>query len=240
MRTSEGHEIARGEAKGVGVISSHSHQAGRDDDSASASEVSPSHTPDGSANHSGTVTRLVNSMASPGGVVDQAAFERLYNELRRLAAIALRSERNRGQLQTTALVHEALLKLQQFECDQQWQSKAHFFGSAARAMRQILVDEARRRAADGRILRILSEASEKSSREVELLSLDEAVSALERHDQLLCQIVMLRVFAGMTVEEVSSLLNRSERSIKRDWQVARAWVLRWLIDKGQLERDRDT
>lgn len=185
----------------------------------------------------GTVTRLVNAMGSPVGPMDGAAFERLYDELRRLASIALHRERDRGQLQTTSLVHETLLKLRQFDGEREWESKAHFFGAAARAMRQILVDEARRRAAEGRILRILAEASEMASREIELLNLDEAVTALERHDEGLCQVVMLRVFAGLTVEEVSTLLGRSERSIKRDWQVARAWVLRWLIDRGRLGDD---
>lgn len=183
----------------------------------------------------GTVTRLVNTMGVSGVALDERAFARLYEELRRLASASLRAESHRGQLQTTALVHEALLKLRQFDGESNWQCKAQFFGAAARAMRQILVDEARRRRAEGRVLRILAEASEKASREIELLHLDEAVTALEAHDARWCQILMLRVFAGLTMEEVSLLLHLAERTIRREWLATRAWVLRWLIDHGRFD-----
>ncbi len=185
------------------------------------------------------MTRFINTMASQGQADaapwDDAAFARLYDELRRLASVALANEHNRGPFETTALVHEVFLKLRQFDGSAAWASKAHFFGAAARAMRQILVDEARRRRAEGRVLRILAEASERSSRDVAMLDLDEALAALEGHDANLSRVVMLRVFAGLTVEEVACMLDRSERSIKRDWQIARAWTLRWLIDHGRVD-----
>ena len=118
---------------------------------------------------SGTVTRVVNAMGLSGPPVNDAAFARLYEELRRLASTALRKERDRGPFQTTALVHEVLLKLGQFGPGREWESRAHFFGAAARAMRQILVTEARRRAAEGRVLKLLTEARAGSAREIVLL-----------------------------------------------------------------------
>jgi RNA polymerase sigma factor (TIGR02999 family) len=184
-----------------------------------------------------TVTRLVNALGHAGAPVDEAAFHRLYLDLKGLASAALSRERDRGPFQTTALVHEALVKMGQFDGSGTWQSRAHFFGAAARAMRQILVDEARRRRSEGRVLRMLAEASERTSRQIDLLHLDEALAALEQHDKGLCQIVMLRVFAGLTVPEVAETLDSSERTIKRDWQVARAWLLRWLIDRGHGPAD---
>lgn len=188
----------------------------------------------------GTFTKLVNAMGGlaasgsggQGPGIDDAAFKRLYDDLRRLASAALARESDQGPFQTTALVHEVLLRLGQFGERQEWQSRAHFFGAAARAMRQILVDEARRRRAEGRILKMLSEASAGASREIEVGQLDLALSALEEEDPYLCQIVMLRVFAGLTVAEIAEQLDRSARTIQRDWHIARAWLLRWLIDSG--------
>jgi RNA polymerase sigma factor (TIGR02999 family) len=181
------------------------------------------------------VTQLVNALGKSGRPWDDAAFARLYDELRRLASRMLGRERDRGVYDTTALVHEAFLKLGQFEGKGEWESRAHFFGAAARAMRQILVNQAKEMQVQGRVLRILADAGERSSREVTVLDLDEALSALNAFDADLHEIMLLRVFAGLPVAEVSELVERSESSIKRDWQVARAWLLRWLIDHGRAD-----
>lgn len=174
-------------------------------------------------------------MGIPGAPIDSAAFQRLYDELRSLASISLRAESDRGALQTTALVHEALLKLRQFEGGREWESKAHFFGAAARAMRQILVDEAKKRRAENDRLKILAEASETASREVAVLDLDEALSALAAKDEALARLVMLKVFAGLTVEEIAEMLDCAPRTVARDWQVARATILHWLMERGGME-----
>jgi RNA polymerase sigma-70 factor (ECF subfamily) len=159
-------------------------------------------------------------------------FALIYGELRRIAAGLLRRERPEHTLQPTALVHEAYLKL----VDQtriRWQDRAHFLGIAARAMRQILVDHARGRAArkrgGGRQRVTLDEALvAKEGKDLELLSLDEAMTRLAGVDERAARVVELRIFGGLTVTEIAHVLGVSKRTVDGDWSVARMWLAREL------------
>jgi RNA polymerase sigma factor (TIGR02999 family) len=150
-----------------------------------------------------------------------------YTELKRIAASLMRGQVNGRTLQPTALVNEAWLRLA--AGDNQWDNKAHFFGAAARAMRQVLIEEARRRSSQKRAagakrvtLRDLDIKAEEP--DLDLLALDEALAALANVDQCLARMVDLRYFAGCSLEEVAGLMGRSVAAVKRDWTYARAWL----------------
>ncbi len=159
-------------------------------------------------------------------------FALIYDELRRIAAGLLRRERPEHTLQPTALVHEAYLKL----VDQtriRWQDRAHFLGIAARAMRQILVDHARGRAAKkrggGRQRVTLDEGLlAEEGKELELLALDDAMTRLAGFDERAARVVELRIFGGLTVTEIALVLGVSKRTVDGDWSVARMWLAREL------------
>jgi RNA polymerase sigma-70 factor, ECF subfamily len=157
----------------------------------------------------------------------------IYDELRKLARSQLGRERPGHTLQTTALVHEAFVRL--VDARQiRWDSRAHFFGITARLMRQILVDHARTRGAvkrGGGVENVpLDEALDLATRAVrgDLLALDEALQRLETIDQRQSRIVELRFFGGLTVEETSAVLDLSPATVKREWTLARAWLWRAL------------
>jgi RNA polymerase sigma factor (TIGR02999 family) len=166
------------------------------------------------------------------GQGDRAALDALmpvvYAELRRIARGYLARERRDHTLQTTALVHEAYLKL----VDQrrvQWQSRAHFFGVAAQMMRRILVDHARARLAGKRgagaetiALEVAPELSAKAR--VDLLGLDEALDRLTRLDARQGRLVELRFFGGLSIEEAAEVLDISPATISREWVMAKAWL----------------
>ncbi len=163
---------------------------------------------------------------------DQAALDELlpqvYDELRRLANYYLRQERLGHTLQTTALVHEAYLRLVG-EKEVDWQNRAHFFGIAAVRMRQILVEYARSRQAakrgGGEYRLSLSGADRLAKeRDVNLLALDDALQSLESLDPQKARIVDLRYFGGLTIEETAEVLKISSATVKRDWSMARAWL----------------
>lgn len=154
----------------------------------------------------------------------------VYNELRQLAASCLRRERSDHTLQATALVHEAYLRLVEQD-SVSWQNRHHFFGAAAKLMRRILVDHARGHAAEkrgGGIERVpLTEAIAMSQQQpTELLALDESLMRLAAVDPQQGRVVELRVFAGLSVEETAEVLGISPATVKRDWAVAKAWLLR--------------
>ena len=154
----------------------------------------------------------------------------VYDELRRQAARYLRRERAGHTLQTTALIHEAYLRLVG-QKDVRFQNRAHFFGVAARLMRQILVDHARTR---GRAKRGGSEVrvsltqanSVAKGSDIDLLVLDEALNRLAEIDLQQSKIVELRFFGGLNVEETAAIVGVSPATVKRDWSVARAWLHR--------------
>lgn len=157
----------------------------------------------------------------------------VYDEMRRLAASYLRWQRSDHTLQPTALVHEAYMKLidvSQFD----WQDRAHFFAVAAQTMRNILVDHARRVAADkrgGEAQKIaLGDAVGFSNerQDVDLLALDEALQKLAQQDEQQSRIIELRFFGGLTVEETAKVLKISPATVKREWATARAWLFRQM------------
>jgi RNA polymerase sigma factor (TIGR02999 family) len=165
---------------------------------------------------------------------DREALEALmplvYEELRRLAHHYLRQERSDHTLQSTALVHEAYLRLARQD-PPQWQNRAHFFGIAARIMRQILVEYARGRGAakrGGNTCRLtLDEAvALPQQTDVDVVALDKALNDLSELDAQQSRIVELRFFAGLTIEDTSEVLGISPATVKRDWVTARAWLYR--------------
>jgi RNA polymerase sigma factor (TIGR02999 family) len=170
------------------------------------------------------------------GKGDQEALNKLmplvYDELRRLAKRYLRHERPGHTLQTTALVHEAYLKL----VDQKkasWQNRVQFFATAAKVMRHILVDHARSRRAykrGGDYCRLSLDEAVISSEEkdADLLTLNEALDSLAVLDPQQGRVVELRVFGGLTVEETAEALGVSPRTVKREWSMARAWLHRQI------------
>ncbi|MBA2528032.1 MAG: sigma-70 family RNA polymerase sigma factor, partial [Pyrinomonadaceae bacterium] len=154
----------------------------------------------------------------------------VYEELRHQAARYLRRERPGHTLQTTALIHEAYLRLIDAK-DVHWQSRAHFFAIAANLMRRILVEYARRRDADkrgGSHIRLpLDEAlAVAEETDVDLLAIDEALDRLAAIDPQQARVVELRFFSGLSVEETAAALGVSPKTVKRNWSVARAWLRR--------------
>lgn len=157
---------------------------------------------------------------------------RIYDELRRLARAHLRRERASHTLQPTALVHEVFLRLVD-QSPVNWQSRAHFFGAAARLMRQILINhaEARRAAKRGGDAERISLSDVDHStvkQEIDLIALNEALKKLERIDPQQGRIVEMRYFSGLTIEEVAEALGVAPATVKREWSAARAWLRREL------------
>lgn len=178
-------------------------------------------------------TTILLTQAQAG---DVSASERLapqiYDELRRLAAIYLRGERPDHTLQPTALVHEAYLRL--IDASRvDWRDRAHFFRTAARAMRRVLVDHARARRAEKRAgswqrITLAEIDPELSGPDLELLALDELLEQLAGLHERHAQVVELRFFGGLTIAETAAALGVSETTVEDDWAMARAWLLRQL------------
>jgi RNA polymerase sigma factor (TIGR02999 family) len=177
------------------------------------------------------VTRLLARASNGDSAARAKLFDALYRELRRLAEGVMRAERANHTLQPTALVHEAFLRLA--GDDAQFESRAHFLGVAASAMRRVLVDHARGRNAQKRgggstlvAVADLDALPGPAPDEVDLVVLDEALSRLAALDSRQGQIVELRFFGGLSVEETAVVVGVSERTIKREWQMSRAWLRR--------------
>jgi RNA polymerase sigma factor (TIGR02999 family) len=157
----------------------------------------------------------------------------VYAELRSMAHRHLRGERPGHTLNTTALVHEAYLKLVNVQ-QVQWRDRAHFFAMAARLMRRILIDYARTRKRDKRggddaVVVTLDEALDLAAeRADELVALDEALVRLEAISERPCRVIEYRCFGGLSVEETAAVLETSPATVKRDWAFARAWLNREL------------
>jgi RNA polymerase sigma factor (TIGR02999 family) len=180
---------------------------------------------------SNEITRLLHDMQ--GG--DPAAAEKLlplvYSELHRLARACMRRERSDHTLQTTALINEAYLRLA--GDDITWQDRAHFIGFAANVMRQVLVDYARahkaqRRAGHMHRVEMRDDLAVSPERLDEVAFVDQALSRLAATNPRQARIVELRYFGGLSVEQISTVLNLSPRSVKRDWSLARIWLFREL------------
>lgn len=154
----------------------------------------------------------------------------VYSELRRIAQWQMSRERPGQTLQATALVHEAWLRLVGND-GSHWEGRRHFFEAAAEAMRRILIDIARRKQAvrhGGGMERIDLEGIEiaGAAPDEELLAIDEALKAFSVHDPRKAQLVKLRYFVGLTIEEAADVMGISQRTAKRDWTYARAWLYR--------------
>ena len=165
---------------------------------------------------------------------DESALERLseqvYHELRRMARRYMKNERQGNTLQTTALVHEAYLRLEKQGAGQ-FQNREHFVAICAQLMRQILVEYARsHRAAkrDGGLKLELDDAAAFKSKSVDLVALDDALTELARMDPRQSQIIELRFFGGLSIEETAGVLDLSPATVKRDWTTARVWLRRQL------------
>jgi len=166
---------------------------------------------------------------------DHSALEQLmplvYSELRRLAGAYLRRERSNHTLQSTALVHEAFMRLVHQQ-DVQWRNRAHFYAIAAQMIRRILVDYARSQHAEkrgsGAIKLALDEAMAvpQAGADIDLLGLNDALDRLAELDERQGRIVELRFFAGLSIDETAEVMHLSPASIKREWQTARAWLFR--------------
>ena len=185
------------------------------------------------------VTSMLHDWGNGDRKAQDQLFRAVYDELHRQAAQHLRYEHPGLSLQTTDLIHEAYLRL----IDQQhvgWQNRLHFFGIAAQVMRRILVDHARSRQAakrGGSAIRLpLEEAMVVlPGQDLDFVSLDEALNKLAQIDPQQGQVVELRFFSGLTVEETAKVLDVSERTVKRDWNVAKAWLRRELSKGGAEE-----
>ena len=180
----------------------------------------------------GQVTEMLKVLSDPVREATDGFMPLLYDELRRQAHRHLRRERPNHTLQTTALVHEAYLRLTKQHDN--WQSQTHFLALAAQMMRWILVNYAvnRRRDKRGGIEDDLSLTEalnvQADNCEVDLLALDEALTRLEELDERQARIVELRYFSGLTVEATAEVLDISPATVKRDWNMARAWLRREL------------
>lgn len=190
----------------------------------------------------GSVTRLVNRLAAGELASQDAVFPVVYDELRRIAAGKLRpgapGERN-GQLRPTELVHEAFVKLFGHRPGA-WENRAHFYGSAARAMQQVLIDAARSGKPRGGRVESLADpdgiggepAAEDESSAVDVLTLSGALQDLEKLDPGLAELARLRLFAGLSVDAAAEALECSARTARRDWSVAKAWLMRRMRDRA--------
>jgi len=168
------------------------------------------------------------------GAGDRAALDKLtplvYDELHRLAHQYMRRERPGHTLQTSALLNEAFVRLVD-QRDVQWRNRAHFFGIAAQMMRRILVDYARsrhyaKRGGGGQRVSLDEAALVSKSRAAEVIELDDALTALADVDQRKSQIVELRFFGGLSIEEAAEVLGVSPGTVMRDWTLAKAWLHR--------------
>jgi RNA polymerase sigma factor (TIGR02999 family) len=175
------------------------------------------------------VTRILSAIERGDPQAAEQLLPVVYDELRKLAAQKLAQEQPGQTLQATALVHEAYLRLVGHTNDQKWDSRGHFFAAAAEAMRRILVENARRKRTQkhgGNFTRRTLEDLPQVAPELgeDLLALDEALEKLAKEDPLKAELVKLRHFAGLTVDEAAEALNISPATADRYWAYARAWL----------------
>src|SRR5262245_47993872 len=183
------------------------------------------------------VTRAIHALVRGNGKLETDLLPILYAELKKLARARLAKVPPGQTLQTTALVHEAYLRLLGDRNDVSWNGRRHFFGAAARAMREILIERARRQGAKkrgGDRERDFEEIELASEQPVEdVIALDEALGRLEELDPRKAEIVMLRYFAGLSEEETAAALEVSVRTVEREWRYIRVWLFKQLGDQEQ-------
>jgi len=181
------------------------------------------------------VERKLTALAAGDRQAAETLVPLLYSELRKLASSMLKRLRPGQTLQATALVHEAFLKLVRND-DLGWEGRNHFFCAAAQAMREILVDEARRKGArrhgaEWRRVTLDESAVTQGSSQVEVLDLHRALERLEQDDPRKGRVAILRCFAGLTTAEIAQLLRLSVPTIERDWRFARARLLSEMTER---------
>jgi RNA polymerase sigma-70 factor, ECF subfamily len=176
----------------------------------------------------GEVTRLLIELRTGRGDAESKLIPLVYAELRRLAAHYLRGERADHTLQPTALVHEAYIRLIRLR-EVDWQCRSQFFAMAATVMRRILIDHARAQRANKRegfreAINLEEALVMSGARSKQLIALDDALNELAKVDIRRSKIVELRFFGGLSEREIGSVLGISDRTVKRDWRVAKAWL----------------
>ena len=182
------------------------------------------------------VTGLLEAITQGTAGASEELLPLVYNELRLLARNWLNRESGQITIQPTVLVHEAYMRLVGSE-DIRWDNRGHFFGAAAMAMRRILVERARRRNRirhGGDLVRQANfeEPESIDPSATDLIALDEALQLLEKKDKRMNQVVMLRYFAGLSVEETARSLDVSTRTVKREWQVAKLMLQHWMTKEA--------
>ena len=176
------------------------------------------------------ITQLLKAWSDGDQTARDQVMLLVYEELHRMAHRHMRKERPGHTLQTSALVHEAYVRLTD-QTDVEWQNRAHFYGIAAQMMRRILVDHARsrqyaKRGGDARPVSLDEGAIVSEERTAEVVALDEALAGLAVIDQRKSQIVELRFFGGLSIEETAGVLAVSPGTVMRDWTLAKAWLRR--------------
>ena len=183
------------------------------------------------------VTQILSQLESGDGSSAEQLLLVVYDELRKLASARLSREKPGQTLQTTALVHEAYVRLVDVQNPQSWRSRGHFFSAAAEAMRRILIDQARRkgriRHGGGRVRVDLQDwVPAVDSDADELLDLDDALHRFAKKDPQTAELVKLRLFAGLTNEECASVLDMPASTAKKHWMYARSWLRREMAVDG--------
>lgn len=176
------------------------------------------------------VTHLLKRVSDGDESSPQKLLEIVYDDLRRLASNYMKNERSDHTLQATALVHEAYMRLVDWQ-NVSWQNRAHFFSVAAQVMRKILIDHARSTNAKkrgGQKLVLDDAISLPDSVGIDILALEEALQTLERNDPRQAKIVEMRFFGGLSIQDTAYLLGVSEATVRRDWTFAKAWFQREL------------
>ena len=186
------------------------------------------------------VTELLNQWAAGNEAAGDKVLPLVYGELRRLAKRCMRRPGPSQTLQTTAVVHEAYLRLVGGG-GKHWENRTHFFGVAAKAMRQILVDYARascaaKRGGEQKPVALEDELVISDERMPEVVALDDALTALAKLHARQAQVVELRFFGGWSVEETAQALRVSQETVARDWRAAKAWLYRELERRGADKR----
>lgn len=184
------------------------------------------------------VTRILQAVQSGETEAAEHLLPLAYDELRRIAANKMASQRAGHTLQPTALVHEAYLRLLGPDGEEvQWNSRGHFFVAAAEAMRRILIESIRRKQARKRGGDLVRTEWDEAAFETEvpderILAVHEALATLQEARPELAKIVLLRYFAGLTIEETAASLDTSESTVERQWRAARAWLQREISPEG--------
>lgn len=181
------------------------------------------------------LTRLLRAWRSGDSGAEDELIARVYSQLRRIASSHMRGESRASTMEATGLVHEAYLRLtRQDQVD--WQNRGHFFALASMAMRRVLVDRARARAAAKRLADFVELTTGDGAKVAlgpeALLDLDRSLDRLARQYPRIARVVELRYFSGLEFSELAEALGVSERTVKRDWQFARAWMARDLGAQG--------